>query len=677
MIRIYIDNQLVDISNNTDITLEMKSNLLNDISKLESNTTLTIKLPKTALNQRLLAHADRINSGSSYPYVWHTFDFFRNGVQIIKGGKCAVLSISDEIEISVIWGLMPAFTTLMESEMSLTELGYPAAYLTASYLQRADTFAYADTSTTHYFFADMDEQYVEDAPDTTWYKSMKITSSNGVDYPINDEHRGSEIGITTESFDNMGGKIFLHPVVKVRWLLDVIAVVTGVRFKWTGDEETFINSLIIPLINKKANSTSFTNGFTATLPVANEGDVGAQTITITSVPPSNIFSPTSGTTNVLLAQATGDFLFEVTSAYTINNLPVFDPYDNVVDHVRLYPLYYEIEVEDTNSNITSYVVGFNNADANGNSRTIDISERAITSMGEFKADIEGHGRISLNANDKVRFNLRIRDDMGHDYVAAMGNIKVDTAGTTDEVTAGLRYPIVPNLPDIKIIDFIKTLAVLTGTFPLQGGGNVVTFVPYSTIITNVPNAVDWSERLVPNGDTNKPHNTNFSVSQWAQSNWYKWKEDSMTPIDQNATLDIANATLDATRDVITLPFAASQGSNVPMYSWNENHDGVNYKACQPRIMRYVEGTESPDTKAHAIFDINLQDIINTKYDALQSMLDGAHLIKEYLKLDDLDILNFDETTPVYLRQYGAYFAVTKITAKSNGIAEAEMLQLNL
>jgi hypothetical protein len=45
-------------------------------------------------------------------------------------------------------------------------------------------------------------------------------------------------------------------------------------------------------------------------------------------------------------------------------------------------------------------------------------------------------------------------------------------------------------------------------------------------------------------------------------------------------------------------------------------------------------------------------------------------------LSDFELLNFDETIPVYLRQYGAYFAVLEIKSSKAGIAEVQMLKLN-
>ena len=57
-----------------------------------------------------------------------------------------------------------------------------------------------------------------------------------------------------------------------------------------------------------------------------------------------------------------------------------------------------------------------------------------------------------------------------------------TMSAGDDVPVGGYFPIIYNLPKIKVVDFVKFLAAVTGTFPLQMSENkVVNFVPLSTI----------------------------------------------------------------------------------------------------------------------------------------------------------------------------------------------------
>lgn len=143
------------------------------------------------------------------------------------------------------------------------------------------------------------------------------------------------------------------------------------------------------------------------------------------------------------------------------------------------------------------------------------------------------------------------------------------------------------------------------------------------------------------------------------------------------------------------PFAATDGNSVPMYKVEfdkSTKDGSafgdkrgeakkdeiektkepSYTACKDRILRLRADGEG---LAAAYFDINMQDILDDKYKDVARTLQQSKVIKEKILMRDIELLNFDETIPVYLAQYGAYFAVTEIRSSSNGIAEVTMLQL--
>lgn len=65
--QLYIDGILMDMSEETAITLDIKSNLFRDITKMTANTTYTINLPKTAHNMAVLEFAgNRVQAASTH-----------------------------------------------------------------------------------------------------------------------------------------------------------------------------------------------------------------------------------------------------------------------------------------------------------------------------------------------------------------------------------------------------------------------------------------------------------------------------------------------------------------------------------------------------------------------------------------------------------------------------------
>ena len=92
---LFIDGELVDLDDSTKITLNYKSNLFTDLSKIVSNNSYTIKLPKTVRNQRIIQHADLPACQTDYPRTFRGTRYIRNGVEIISNGKAVLMTGAD------------------------------------------------------------------------------------------------------------------------------------------------------------------------------------------------------------------------------------------------------------------------------------------------------------------------------------------------------------------------------------------------------------------------------------------------------------------------------------------------------------------------------------------------------------------------------------------------------
>ena len=123
--------------------------------------------------------------------------------------------------------------------------------------------------------------------------------------------------------------------------------------------------------------------------------------------------------------------------------------------------------------------------------------------------------------------------------------------------------------------------------------------------------------------------------------------------------------------VINFPFAATEGNFIASYEADDSV--INVRKTEPRLLTLFEN-ENAD--AAGMFDLAMNDILGTKYAHLAATLQDINIITETFVLSDFELLNFDETIPVYLKQYGAYFAVLEIKSSKAGIAEVQMLKLN-
>ena len=75
------------------------------------------------------------------------------------------------------------------------------------------------------------------------------------------------------------------------------------------------------------------------------------------------------------------------------------------------------------------------------------------------------------------------------------------------------------------------------------------------------------------------------------------------------------------------------------------------------------------------FDIDMQNVIDTQMTGMAASLADVRVIKERVRMSDVELAAFNESVPVYLRQYGSYFAVLTLESSGDGTAIATMLRL--
>lgn len=785
--RLYIDGELVDLGEDNSITLSIKSNLFRDITEIVSNNTYTVKLPKTVRNQRIIGHADLVqNGGSTYPYAYHTAQYFRGGVQLIKNGRAAVMSVGDEIELSIVWGLYPALQEIVDGNMSLNEIESDAhiqyltsnqpdsyntavqrGYFYANYnpysdetdyqwtegssvlansgmteiplnngaIETPDMWDYCDFSVddtqTDYKYClipvnYLSTVYIMNAKGGDKYRLYAFLNSAGAVLEVADANRSTlqqgiseslspgydvayvlinivvsqsdGVRISARNLPSAGSSSDIYevlykgsryrdirPVVTVPWVLDRIEATKGVAFNWQGDALSFISSLAIPLIEDEPDSESYesTKVIFKLEPMTGLGDIPFY------VSQGSVFFDTTevlGTTAVAKVDAKLYFNIKAQWSWAVDTEhPALTAGSKVYYLLTPCRLVMSIKprVEDDATdtdidNSTKYAIGDESTSYIENGEMLDGMGTVI---------LAGAGEIDLKEGDTISFALE--NDYGTPTSLVFTALNVTaTLKEEDGVPRGGMYPIAKNLPDIAVTDFVKFLCAITGTFPLQiDNGDSVDFVEFDTIF-NLSRAVDWTTKLIPQSNENKPQEIEFSLDDYAQQNWYRWKEDDKTHGHYDGCLTIDNDTLEASRDAFEFPFAASDGDTVPLkdYDAREHYDittDLTYHAvisevsdadadCEPRIMNLHQGSNG---EAALRFDINMQDIIDTKYKNLGKALAQAKVIKETMALSDIEIMEFDETRPVYLAQYGAFFAVTEIETNDDGTSDVTMLQI--
>lgn len=765
----------MDLPESTDVVLDIKSNLFRDVTKMTSNYTYTIQLPRTVHNLSVLQQADRPKSGSRYPYIFHNCSYFRGGVQIIKDGRLNVLSIEENIEVSIYWGIMPAFSKLLESGMKLNELGVTDRVLFEKYntpntreeaVSKGIFFAYYNPyrieskdnfginlvqrnkyTTTQYSpsrgrirtgteVGKYISGKIENASDTICalipflpsttakvqaqgkgnYRSyavldkyMRVLSVSGEDetldvYTIRGEARAAYLvvnapaeylntlslsvtGLTPmremidgdNKEDFVGDEVavdeyktspkFLQPCVTVNWLLSRIARKSGVSFVWEDDAaKSMIGSLVVPIINNKADEMTIPGSMTAD--IKSRDGLGALTLSIsnsiTSVSPS-----TGEDVQKLTITKDCELNFDVQVQYYVRH-----QFEDAAE-IQL-PMGVKMTVttpSTTGGEASTQEYEFGDLKYEDGQVKYPVVLRRYAIDGYLYLLSAGTNTISLKKDDVLTFETIMHGINTVNMPSVYGGKITASVKSGDSVPIGGSFPIGINLPEIEVTSFIKFLSLVTGSFPRQlTNSTQVQFIMFSRVWRNKANAYNWSGKLIPYDRQGAPRKSEYSVSDFMQHNRYKWKEDEETHGDYDADLAISNPTLDYEQDTWTLPFAATDGNRIPIRTLDSlgMKSGGEYKGCKERIMTLRDDKE----QAALRFDIDLQNIFDTKYKQLVASIANAHVITERLNLSDLDILDFDETKPVYLAQYGAYFAVLEIKTTSSGYSEVTMIELN-
>ena len=506
------------------------------------------------------------------------------------------------------------------------------------------------------------------------------------------------------SFGSNGGGSYrsdgaIQPCVTVQYILDLITAETGVAFGWSSQAKEIIKGLAIPLITRKADEQTVVGGFEGTFfSTENLGILDFQPTSLSEVFDGLEIGHRYSQLNAKIA-CTMIFDVQMNWSWDASNVKPSQymswsySYGGSTETQAVYrypACYIEVKVvskhtsdQEESEYTKTYIAGRTPIYEGDGMFVSGTSDQMVG--GRFIHLAAGRGEIELEEGDIVTFEMKHPKNRRLYGLKCYNGRLSASIKQSDEVPYGGNFPIGKNLPDIKVMDFLKCICILASTFPSQRFiGGTLSFADIVSLWETKAQAVDWTKKLIPSEASNHPRQTDFSVEEYCQHNIYKWKEDNTVYLQHNADMTIDNKTLEYTQDVCTLPFAATDGNRIPIYEWESKQDtfgnitltvqtATKYKACKDRI---VNLTKSDTGYAALAFNIDLQSIFDSKLEKLRKTVANPHQITERFNLSDLEILNFDETKPVYLAQYGAYFAVLEIKTTSSGYSEVTMIELN-
>lgn len=598
---LYIDGTKVDMGE-SGVSLEYRSNILTDISKIVSNFSYTIKLPKTKNNLRLIECAHIPSAVSSFPYLPHVGTLLRDGVQIVDGANVVLMSVSDTIEIALSWGNANGFSKIIEFEGNIDDLDY---------------------GLDDYIFWRYDISPDEDAP------------------------------IMSYGFRSTEKHVSYHPVVSAKWLLDRIQSQFGVNFLFPSDKQDILQLLKIPLLKKEDA----------------QKHVDANRVLLTL----------NG-----LKKTDGAFRFYQLLFYGLVQSYYIEYYKDGIFTSAFKPKFNDLQL---NYSIDCKLVYVGGAYKNGGYLDIvdadtgeiidQVNACEVIDRGNDNYECHFKKDLSLEPYDKTIYISTTVSKTGDDSVNLVsGSITLEAK--VSEVGADIgeynKYFTVPNLPSIKLIDFIKSIAYMLGVFAVPGDNNDIHFVSFDSVIENKSNAVDWSGRVLINDYGDAARNISYQLNDFTQKNWFRYKEDDNVTENYDSFIAVENRALDYERDAVSLPFSACDTlggvASIPLYSYNDDGELEYDSGMNPRIVLY-----DSETRSGVFYPLRWEELIRQHYASYQEVVRQPKVIKELVLLSAPELAVLDLLKPVYIRQYGSYFAIVKVKTKENNICEVELLKI--
>ena len=594
---LYINEERVDMYPDTSTTLNFKSNFFGDLSKITSSNSLTIKLPRTPRNRRILENATAPSVLTSFPYKQHPAAYYREGVGIVRVAYAVMLTASSsDYEIALYWGVMANFKSWVDTGASLRDL--PDDY-SLPWNASQSTSAIKDTET--YFYAAYD------------------------------------CGVTLTDANKQ--LVNIHPSANVSWVLSLISEQAGIEFEFPDNLSKELTTLAIPCLDDNASAASWI----------------AEGLTASKI-----------------------YLFQQSGAAYDGNIRVYP--SSASDPHGLFDYNTQVYGSGDTDRITFKFQMLHNA-------SIFTPSTAVLNMILFKDGEQVATKQWKGAQSGLYFTIAVDEEIDMtDYdgfhLLFTGCVDKAVDGTVSGVLQVLPhfntltypsvFPIIPNLPDIKQIDFIKALCAIFGLFAMQSTDdtNKIRFVSINELMANKAAALDWSSYLTRSND-DEPKSIAHSIENFAQRNKLNYKDDDTVHTDANGILYVDNETIERERDILTLPFAASDGNKILHYILSNDGTSVEAEKVEARIMKIVSSSGGAALNFNGL-DFN--NLINKYYDSYMQVINNAVVIKEDIRLDNYAIRDINYLLPIYLRQYGQYFAIKQLSAKS-GSVEAELIKL--
>lgn len=605
---LYINGERVDVISG-GITFTMKSNLFGEVGKITAGNSQTVKLPRTVKNMRILDLPEVVGRTGKNIRKRLPAMLLRSGIPIIRDGEAVIVNVTeDSYEVGLTFGVV-SFLSAVKDGGSLNDMEDNGEYLPwdkdslslypATYIDSLGEQAYRD-----YGFASY------------------------------------QCGVEDTAIANV------HPMVSVEWLMKRI-------------EQTYNFSMQFGRLT----------------------EIEGELKDLTREEFKNMFIMLAGKKN---SKAAIDGLigeYKADSCYAVNDggqafriaLDAVSPnygtrmwanYVRFEQSVNYWEASAVVNMEKTFSDATLYLclnLGTNQSPVYNQSKIISSAKQ--DAYMSFNLSVVSY--IDLQPGDRLSLVLVGSGLSGAKLLAGYQlkcRYRWDDGVEPDDITyPASSYPIIPNLPSMKITDFIRMVGLLVGKFPIvqPDEPQVLLFVGVDDLRNNKSKAVDWSKKW--NGE---PKDISYTYLE-AQKNTLDYNNDEDVFVSTRGSIVVNDDTLEKEDELAEIPLSGSNDI-IPQYSIV---DGELEEGDVSDRLLVVD-----DENVASFAGLSMANRVANWYVGYQDVMIEPVVIKGAFRLTEIDIMNLDYTRPVYLEQMGRYYGIVQVQYKGD-TSEVELIQL--
>lgn len=666
-LQLYIDDQLVDLSDDSPIALTFQINNLAEVRNQQGNTSNQFKLPLTQNNRRILGFPDDVAFCTDKPYQKYQAKLVQDGLEIIPYGICELNSIEQNAaNVTILSGNVDFFDAI---DGQLYEMG--------------------DSKSPWY--SKLWQAYEHD-----WTLDNAVasqTKTEGWIYPVID------YGNFTEDFSAPVNVTTQRPGFFIKSAVDLLVAGTG--YKATG---SLLSNPLYPKLIAQFSNGSWEHGTDYQNQPDNLSCTASNNNNIDLDHPNSknptgliILNPVSDPSNQL---SNGIFTAKKRGVYTItayfpkimlSGRITGDP-SNLDVTISIYTNGQPRIAASTNFNwdAGNYV----RSGSGSNVRGYIYTEKQTLSCQEELAEGES---VEINytwrGGNPSHFTI---------YPGATLTIKAENG----QVKYTQKVQCERILPDISQKDLLKDVFQRFGIIcQTDNATKTISFNSFRDIINNIPLAKNWTAKCLDQGKS-----ISFQLGGYAQVNTLKYKtDDAVLPTGfADDVIKVKDTTLPANADLFESQFAPTLnrpyiGGSIAQIKMIDPDNGDDFSiGVSPRILIDKKLNISGSGKTVTFTDGNRQVVVNDTistpyfykpdgtfnlcfgdmaaangtstnagmrtlyYPELEKILQQTKKVVRYFLLTPRDILELDLLIPVYLEQDSAYYYINKIDSWRKG-----------